>query len=77
MERVAESGLFSFFGGQSLDWFEVEIVIKMQVSQVLPMDKKVEHVETLPADLKASFNPIDSGLLEKFCLPLKHLRRER
>ena len=40
----------------------------MEISQVFAMYQKIEHVEALTADLKASFNPIDRGLLEELGL---------
>lgn len=53
---------------QSLDWLEIEVVIKMQVCKILAMYQKIQHIESLAADLKSSFNPVDCGLLEELCL---------
>jgi hypothetical protein len=68
MESVSETGLLSLLRGQSFDWLEIEVVIKMQICQILPVNKKIQHIEALTADLKTSFNPVDCGLLEEFRL---------
>ena len=65
MESITESGLFTFFSGQSLHGLQIEVVIQMQIVQVLTMNQQVQHVITLTADLKANFDPIKSGGLEK------------
>src|SRR6266536_6387023 len=65
MERVSESRLLSLFGCKCLERVQVEVVIKMQIRQVLTMNEKIEHIEALSADLKTSFNPIYSRLLEE------------
>ena len=65
MERISKTRLLSLFGGQGLDRFQVEVVVQVQVSQVLAVDQQVEHVETLAADLKTRFNPVDCCLLEE------------
>ena len=66
MKSVSESWFLSLFGCQCLDWFQVEIVIQMQIIQILSVDEKVQHVVTLSASLQASLNPVQSCRLEKF-----------
>ena len=65
VESVSESRLLSFFRRESLDGFQVHVVIEMEVVQVLSVNEEVEHVVTLSADLKTSFNPIDRSSLEE------------
>lgn len=65
VESVTESRLLSLLGRKSLNGLEVEIVIKMEVIEVLSVDKKVEHVVTLATNLKTGFHPVKSGGLEK------------
>ena len=65
MESVSETRLLALFGGERLDRLQIEVVIKMQVRQVLPVNKQVQHVVTLSADLQTRFNPINLGLLEE------------
>ena len=65
MESITKTRLFSFFRGQSFHGFEIEVVIKVEVSQVLSVNKQIQHVESLSADLKARFNPVNRGSLEK------------
>ena len=52
MESVTESGLLSLLCCQRFHWFQVEIVVEMEVVQVLTMDQEVQHVVSLPAYLK-------------------------
>lgn len=55
----------SLFGGQCLGWFQIEVVVEMQIVEILAMDEKVEHVVSLLTNLKPNFNPIQlSGLKE-------------
>lgn len=65
VESVAEPGLLSLFGGECLDGFQIEVVIKMEIIQVLAMDQKVQHVVTLTTDLKTHFYPVQCGRLEE------------
>ena len=65
VEGVSESRLLSFLGGESLDGLQVHVVIEMEVVQVLSVNQEVEHVVTLSADLKTSFDPINRGSLEE------------
>jgi len=65
VESVSESRLLSFFRRESLDGFQVHVVIEMEVVQVLSVNEEVEHVVTLSADLKTSFDPINRSRLEE------------
>ena len=66
VKRITESGLLSFFGGQSLHRFQVKVIVQMKVVKVLSVNQKVHHVVSLSANLQPSFNPVDFGVLEKF-----------
>jgi hypothetical protein len=66
MEGVTETRLLALLGGESLDGFEVEVVIEVQIVEILAVDEKIEHVVALAADLEASLDPIESGGLEEF-----------
>ena len=66
MKSITKPRLFTLFRCQSLDRFQVEIVIQMQVVQVLPMDQEVQHVVPLTANLEADLDPIQSRGLEEF-----------
>ena len=35
VERISETRLFAFFGGQSLDGLQVQIIVQMKVVQIL------------------------------------------
>ena len=58
MEGITESALLSFFGSQRLHRLQVEVVVKMQIVEVLTVNKKVEHVVALPTYLQAHFHPV-------------------
>ena len=66
MESVAKSGFFTLFGRQSLDRFQVEIVIQMQVVEIFAVNQQIQHVVTLSTDLKSDLDPIQGCRLEKF-----------
>jgi hypothetical protein len=68
MERISEARLLPLLGGQSLDRFKIEIVVEMEVCEILSVDEEIKHVETLPADLETSLDPINGGLLEELRL---------
>jgi len=51
MEGISEARLLSFFGCQSFDWLEIEVVVEMEIVQVFSMNQQVQHVVTLPANL--------------------------
>jgi hypothetical protein len=51
MERISKSALLTLLCGQSFDRFQVEIVIQMEIVQILSVNKKIQHVVTLSADL--------------------------
>ena len=51
MERVSKPTLFSLLRRQGLHWLQIEVVVQMQKVEVLAMDKKIEHVVALAADL--------------------------
>lgn len=38
MKCIAKARFFPLFGGQCFHWFEVEIVIKMQIVEIFPMN---------------------------------------
>jgi hypothetical protein len=65
MERVTEPRLFALLGGQRLDWFQVEVVVEMEVCQSLSMDQEIEHIESLTDNLETRFDPIDRSRLEE------------
>jgi hypothetical protein len=44
----------------------LHVEIEVKVVEVLAVDEKVEHVVTLPADLKTRLDPIDRRRLEEF-----------
>lgn len=39
MESIPKTRLLSLFGGERLDGFQVEVVVKMEVVQVLAVDE--------------------------------------
>lgn len=51
--------------GQRLDRFQVEVVVKMQVVEVLAVDKQIEHVVALSANLQTHFHPVQLGGLKE------------
>ena len=59
-------GFFTFLSCQCLDWFQIEVVIQMQVIQIFSMNQQIQHVITLSTYLKAHFYPIQSRRLEEF-----------
>jgi hypothetical protein len=68
VESVSESALLSLFCGEGFDWFEVEIVIQVEVVEILSMNQEIEHVVTLTTDLKSCFYPIEFSHLEELCV---------
>lgn len=44
-------GSRKYLCGECLDWLEIEIVIQMQIVEVFAVNKKVEHVVALAANL--------------------------
>lgn len=62
MKGVSETGLLPLLRGQRLDGLQVKVVVKMQIAQALPVDKKVEHVVSLSAHLEPDLHPV------QFCL---------
>mmetsp|Transcript_29770 Transcript_29770/g.62392 ORF Transcript_29770/g.62392 Transcript_29770/m.62392 type:complete len:390 (-) Transcript_29770:1623-2792(-) len=67
VESVAESRLLALLGCQRLHWLQIKVVIKMEIIEILAMDEQIQHIVTLLANLKASFDPVDLRRLEKFC----------
>jgi hypothetical protein len=47
MEGITEPRLLPLFGGECLNWLEIEVVIKMKVIEILPVNEEVEHVVPL------------------------------
>ena len=58
VKRITESALLSLLGGEGFDGLQVEVVVEMQVVEVLTVDKQVQHVVSLTADLKADLHPV-------------------
>ena len=65
MESVTESRLLAFLGRQGLDRLQVEVVVKMQIVEVLTVDKKVQHVIALFTHLQTNLHPVQGRRLEK------------
>ncbi len=65
MESVTETRFLALFGCEGLDWFEVEVVVEMQVVKVLAVNQQHQHVETLTADLKTNLHPVHLCKLEE------------
>lgn len=65
MESIPKTRLLSLFGGERLDGFQVEVVVKMEVVQVLAVDEEIEHVVALSAHLQAHLHPVQLGRLEE------------
>lgn len=65
VERISEAGLLPLLGGEGLGRFEVEVVVKVQVVELLAVDEQVEHVVPLTADLQPHLNPVQLGALEE------------
>lgn len=66
MEGISEAGLLSLLGGQSLDRLQVEVVVQVEVIQILPVDKQVQHVVALATNLQANLHPVQRRRLEEF-----------
>ena len=65
VEGVSKAALLPLLGRQRLDRLQVEVVVQVQVVQMLPVDKQVEHVVSLAADLQAGLDPVQLGVLEE------------
>ena len=65
MEGVAKPRLLPLLGGEGLHWFEVEVVVQVEVVQVLAVDQQVQHVVTLTTHLKPRLHPVQLGGLEE------------
>lgn len=66
MERISESGLFTFLCCEGLDRLQVEVVVQVEVVQVLSVNQQVQHVVALPAHLEANLYPVQLCRLEEF-----------
>lgn len=51
--------------GQRLDRLQVEVVVEMQVVEVLTVDKQIEHVVALSANLQPHLHPVQLCGLEE------------
>jgi hypothetical protein len=47
MERVSEPRLLALLSGQRFDWFQVEVIVEMEVVQVLSMNEQVQDIVAL------------------------------
>ena len=65
VESISEARLLTLLGGQCLNRLQIEVVIKVEISQILAVNQQVQHVETLATNLQTSFNPVDRRLLEE------------
>lgn len=54
------------FCGEGFHWFQVEVVVQVQVVEVLSVNQEVQHVVTLSADLEPHLNPVQLCGLEEF-----------
>ncbi len=68
VECVTEARLFPFLGGECLDWFEVEVVVEVQIVEVLAVNEQVEHVVALAYYLQRGLDPVKLGHLEELGL---------
>lgn len=50
---------------QSLNRLQVEVVVEMQVVEVLTVDKQIEHVVALSANLQTHLHPVQFGGLKE------------
>jgi hypothetical protein len=66
MKCIAESGFFSFFGGECFDRFKVKVVVKVKVVKIFSVYKKVEHIIALFDNLESCFNPVKFCELKEF-----------
>lgn len=57
---------FTNFCGEGFHWFQVEVVVQVQVVEVLSVNQEVQHVVTLSADLEPHLNPVQLCGLEEF-----------
>ena len=67
VEGISEAAALALLRCQRLDGLEVEVVVEVQVGEALALDKQVEHVVALATHLKADFDPVKLGPLEKLC----------
>lgn len=51
MEGIAKTRFLPLLGRESLHWFEIEVIIKMEVVEVLAMDQQIQHIVTLTTHL--------------------------
>ena len=55
MESVSEPRFLTLFGGERLDWLQIEVEIQMQVIQILSMNQEIQHVVTLQGKEEQGF----------------------
>jgi hypothetical protein len=67
VKGVSESRFLSLFSGQSLDGFQIHIVIQVQVVKILAVNQKIQHVVALPTNLQTRLDPIQLRSLEELC----------
>jgi len=58
VEGISKTRFLPLFGGKRFDWLQVEVVIKVKVIEILAVNKKIEHIVALSANLKTSFYPV-------------------
>lgn len=68
MKGVSKARLLSFLGSESLDRFEIKVVVKMQIVKILAMNQQVQHIVSLTADLQPALHPIELRRLKEFGL---------
>jgi hypothetical protein len=69
VECIAKPGLLPFLCGKGLDRLQVKVIVKVKVVHVLPVDKEIQHIVALAANLKTGLHPIDLRCLEELCVP--------
>ena len=56
MKSVSETRFLTLFGGERLDWLQIEVEIQMQVIQILSMNQEIQHVVTLQGKEEGGFH---------------------
>ena len=67
VEGISKSRFFPFLGCERFDRFKDEVVVKVEIIQISPVNDQIQHVEALSTELQPCLNPVDLGILEILC----------
>ena len=52
MECISKARLLALLGGQSLDWFQIEVVVQVKIVEIFATNQQIQHVVSLTCHLQ-------------------------